>query len=497
MRRYVAGQLVIRVAARELRPVGGRDGGKPAVVADADIVRFVREQLGMALDGKQMELLQAEGQHVLLCCSRQWGKSTVTAAKAVHVAMTEAGSRIVVASPSERQSDLFLEKAREMVKRLGMTPRGDGLHGRSLLFPNGSSLVALPGNERTVRGFSNVSLLIFDEAARVPDELYQALLPLVSVSNGAVWELSTPFGRQGFFHRHWTSREGDWLRMSVTGPECPRISREQLEFQRRQLGERQYAQEYLCQFLETEDALVGVGYVDRAVRPEVPAFVPYGRAAQPPAAEERLAWKRITVGVDLGRDQTPTAIALVERKSVFTGQVSAYDYRHFERESMTVRYLERLPLGTPYVEVVQRVRDLMRDPNVVLWEPRLVVDATGVGSAVLEMFERADLLCPLIPVVLTSGMEASRAGKKVHVPRRDLLSRLAVVLEEERLGVAGNLPLWADLQKELWGLRTRLGERGRVVVTEGESDDLAFAVALAVWEASAERADLFGKRRLV
>jgi len=223
VRRYVAGQLVIRAAARELRPVGGRDGGKPAVVADVDVVRFVREQLGMALDGKQMELLQAEGQHVLLCCSRQWGKSTVTAAKAVHVAMTEAGSRIVVASPSERQSDLFLEKAREMVKRLGMTPRGDGLHGRSLLFPNGSSLVALPGNERTVRGFSNVSLLIFDEAARVPDELYQALLPLVSVSNGAVWELSTPFGRQGFFHRHWTSREGDWLRMSVTGPECPRI----------------------------------------------------------------------------------------------------------------------------------------------------------------------------------------------------------------------------------------------------------------------------------
>jgi hypothetical protein len=41
----------------------------------------------------------------------------------------------------------------------------------SLLLPNRSRIVGLPGNEVTVRGFSAVSLMLIDEAARVSDEM--------------------------------------------------------------------------------------------------------------------------------------------------------------------------------------------------------------------------------------------------------------------------------------------------------------------------------------
>ena len=93
---------------------------------------------------------------------------------------------MLVASPSERQSAEFVRKAAEMVRKLGIRPRGDGDNAISLLLPNGSRIVGLPGMEETVRGFSAVSLLLIDEAARVEDAMYKALRPMLAV------------GRRGF-----------------------------------------------------------------------------------------------------------------------------------------------------------------------------------------------------------------------------------------------------------------------------------------------------------
>ena len=98
-------------------------------------------------------------------------------------------------SPSARQSGEFLRKAEGFVRRLGIRPKGDGDNEMSLVFPNGSRIVGLPGNEATVRGFSAVSLLLVDEAARVSDELYLAMRPMLAVSDGDVWLMSTPFGQ--------------------------------------------------------------------------------------------------------------------------------------------------------------------------------------------------------------------------------------------------------------------------------------------------------------
>jgi Terminase-like family. len=143
-------------------------------------------------------VLDAQGRGILNC-SRQWGKSTTIAAKAVHRASCVAGSLILAVSPSARQSGEFLRKAETFVRKLGIRPRGDGDNQISILFPNGSRIVGLPGLEATVRGFSAVSLLLIDEAARVPDEMYKAVRPMLAVSNGDLWLMSTPAGRRGFF----------------------------------------------------------------------------------------------------------------------------------------------------------------------------------------------------------------------------------------------------------------------------------------------------------
>jgi hypothetical protein len=114
----------------------------------------------------------------------QWGKSTVTAAKAVHHAIHTPGSLTLVISPSSRQSGEFLHKVAEFISQLGIQTRGDGRNEISLKLPNGSRIIGLPGNENTIRGFSKVSLMLIDEAARVSDEIYKAVRPMLAVGNG-------------------------------------------------------------------------------------------------------------------------------------------------------------------------------------------------------------------------------------------------------------------------------------------------------------------------
>lgn len=138
-------------------------------------------RLGFTPDERQLAVLESGAKRGILNCSRQWGKSTVAAAKAVHRAVTAPGCLVLAASPSERQSAALVRKAADMAAGMGIPRRGDGDNAISLLFPNGSRIVGLPGTDGTVRGFSAVSLLLIDEAARVHDSVYKALRPVLAV----------------------------------------------------------------------------------------------------------------------------------------------------------------------------------------------------------------------------------------------------------------------------------------------------------------------------
>ena len=98
----------------------------------------------------------------------------MTAIKAVHRAVSHAGALVVVAGPTERQSAEFLRKVKDFLRTMNLRVRGDGHNRVSVELPNGSRIIGLPGNcEGNIRGFSAVSLLIIDEAARVDESLYR------------------------------------------------------------------------------------------------------------------------------------------------------------------------------------------------------------------------------------------------------------------------------------------------------------------------------------
>jgi len=227
----------------------------------ADPVEWAREALGFAADEKQAVVLRSEKKRVILNCSRQWGKSTVTAVKATHFAAHHAGSTTLVLSKSARQSREFVRKAAEFARRAGLRTKGGGGPDYGLVLPNRSRIVGLPSNEETIRGFSAVGLLLIDEASRVSDELYTAVRPMLAVSNGSLWLMSTPNGKRGFFYEVWTRGEEDWERVEARATECPRISAAFLAAEEAAMLGPVFRREYLCCFEDADTSVFGADVV--------------------------------------------------------------------------------------------------------------------------------------------------------------------------------------------------------------------------------------------
>jgi hypothetical protein len=162
---------------------------------------------GFDADPWQREFLLCADRQVLLNCCRQSGKSTVTAARALHTALFRPRSLVPLLSPTQRQSAELFRKVRDAYEALGRpVPSVADARSRSQLeLANGSRVVGLPGKEGTVRGFSRVALLLIDEAAKVRDDLYRGVRPMLAVSGGQIVCLSTPFGQRGFFFDEWHS----------------------------------------------------------------------------------------------------------------------------------------------------------------------------------------------------------------------------------------------------------------------------------------------------
>ncbi len=239
-----------------------------------DPVRLAR-RMGLEPDPWQARVLRSAKAQVILNCSRQVGKSTVTGALASHTALYAPGAPILLLSPTERQSVELLRKVKGTLAALGTETAEVAVdNALSLEFATGSRILALPGKEGTIRGFSGVRLLIIDEASRVPDALYQAVRPMLAVSGGRLVLLSTPFGKRGFFHHEWTEGGDDWERVEITAEQCPRIAPAWLAKERAAIGDWWFEQEYLCQFKDTTDQVFGYEEVMGALSPDVPLLFP-------------------------------------------------------------------------------------------------------------------------------------------------------------------------------------------------------------------------------
>jgi|SRR5215217_893623 len=210
------------------------------------------------------------------------------------------------------------------------------------------------------------------------------------------------------------------------------------------------------------------------------------------------------VGVDLGQQRDPTAIAVLDRGYAPNGKLynatytakgrEHYGAREPVRREYSVRHLERPALGTSYVDVADRIIELLKslpDDEIVL-----AVDITGVGRPVGDMLrERLNewlevdrsIVLHGVWITITGGDCITRAGDGggIRVPKRDIAKAAVVLMEAGQLKIAENLPLTPVLKRELANFKVKInlhtGHDSYEAWREGDHDDLVLAVAMATW----------------
>lgn len=204
------------------------------------------------------------------------------------------------------------------------------------------------------------------------------------------------------------------------------------------------------------------------------------------------------LGVDVGQRSDPTALALLEVS--ITTDLTLRDgatFAHPRYVRRVFRLLERLELGTSYPAAAARVAEVVSSPAL---QRRVLValDATGVGRPFYDMLKEHDLNgAKVIPTVVTAGQqETTDKTGTVMLPKRDLISDLAIALDKRAVEFARGLPLMETLLKEFQNFKlkfTKAGNDQYEAWRQGDHDDLVFAVALANWAAS-RRKTIYGER---
>ncbi len=188
------------------------------------------------------------------------------------------------------------------------------------------------------------------------------------------------------------------------------------------------------------------------------------------------------VGLDLGKRHDFSALAVVESAQV-QGAWDPANWCNKVRTERSLRHLERIPLGTPYTDVVWQVDKLMRSPALD-GNCTLVVDATGVGAPVVDALKALRMSCRMLPVLLTGGdFESCKDGYHM-VPKRDVMTGLGLLVERGDLLISAGLQAGPDFLRELEDMEVKISAAGREsygAMRAGTHDDLVLAVALACW----------------
>ncbi len=191
-------------------------------------------------------------------------------------------------------------------------------------------------------------------------------------------------------------------------------------------------------------------------------------------------------GVDLGQARDYTAIVVLERFEELTGEAAKGQW--LKQVRYEISHLERPSLGTPYPAIIERLKELIAGlPDHE--RLKIVVDRTGVGRPVVDLMREKQL--PIIPVTITTGTSVT-GGALVgyNVPKRELVSNLAILLQADRLKISNALPGAAQLVEELQKFKMKITLAGNETYEawrESDHDDLVIATAMACW---------YGERKL-
>lgn len=331
-----------------------------------DPVEFVQKILNFKPSPYQAKILSDMSKRIAVRICRQGGKTYVIAARAVWFAATHSNTTTVIIAPSQRQSIIMMDTIHGFIFTINNKERRLLLKKAlrtTIYFKNGSRIIALPNNPRTVRGYTAHQAIV-DEANFIKDDellIDSTLRPQLGTTDGPLILCSTPWSVDSVFYRAFDPKSA-YSKYIVTWREAVSAGILKKTFMDDLLTDvyaglydrNRFLREYEVQFVADSDSYFPSALITRCQD----AFLEY-------LDFEQTAEGKFYVGVDFGKKVDYSAVAVVALRG---------EERH-------LTHLHQFPLETPYAAVIGYVKALCdRLKSVQMVYP----DQTGVGEYIVE-----------------------------------------------------------------------------------------------------------------
>jgi len=392
-------------------------------------------------------ILNDQSKKILLCISRQTGKSTIAAIKAIHAALLNDNYTVVVVSRTLPQSVELVRKIKVLTRtstipisatypkmkeaktEINLKNKGKNTYSR---------IISVPATD-AARGYS-ADLVICDECAfwEQGDYMFnQVIEPMTQFTKGAIMLLSTPNGKHGFFWNCFNSPF--WSCYQFGWEVCPNNTLEEMEEKRSRMTSMEFQAEYEAKFVASQNAYFNPKDIQKAIDHSL--------------VMGNLSNKEnIVVGVDFGK--------IKDNAIIYIGQI---ENMNLLPQEQVIKVLDRRvkPLGTNYAEVIGELKDIhdKYHPNL------FVLDATGVGEGPSDIMIEYGAHVEPIKFSIQSKM--------------NIFSNLKIFLEQSRIKIPDALALKDQL--ELFEYEYTISGNMKLHAPDGSHDDEVDAIALMVW----------------
>jgi hypothetical protein len=407
-------------------------------------------------DDWQNQVLEHEG-NITLRTGRQVGKSEVVAAKAAKFALEHAGTTTLIIAASQRQSSLLFEKVRANLDRL--EEKGQGIYAEQptltrIIMQNGSKIYSLPAGRTGyfIRGFS-LDLLIADEAAYIPETVWNSIIPMIAVSRklrqmGWIILLSTPFGKGGYFYDSFSNK--DYMAIHVSSEDCSRIPKDFLMREKERMTKAEYRQEYQGEFTDEWNQFFTTTLIKKCM-----TFIEWDKEKDyNPAA-------RYYLGVDIAR---------------YGGDENAFVVCELLKKKLKiVRCFTTSRIST--TDTIGRIIEIDKAFNF----KKIFLDDAGIGGSVTDIL--LDKMGRKVMGLNNSRkrIEVQGEEKKRGILKEDLYSNALMLMETGLLEMISDLSLLKSLKGITFVYGSEQAKNSRIIHIFGEYSHLAEAMVRACW----------------
>lgn len=210
-------------------------------------------------------------------------------------------------------------------------------------------------------------------------------------------------------------------------------------------------------------------------------YIPKGSDTGPNTEEHTFI-----ISADLGQAFDYTAISIIER--IIRGR-GAMGLNYAGERALYLRHIERPMRGTEYPAIVDRLIELYRSKPLAGADKAVVIDFTGLGRPVYDLMKLLGFNRSLNAISITGGNDPTYTNGHHNVPKRDLITNLQVLLQNNQLRIAKGLKEANALIEELANFQTKISDNGKDTYNgrSGVHDDIVLSVAMGAWLACNRR----------